>query len=142
LSINSWPAGTPTFVRHQVLAQYIQDTAAKSGVHEDTIFNTEVKRVAKVGSYWKVETSTLNSATGQKTAKIWVGFAYVEQENIHQLNGHRLLTMSLLRQDTTMLQESPTYLVWRNGSRHGRREYSTPRVIETQKGLKIRYILL
>ena len=74
LSINSWPTGTLPFVRHNVLAEYIQDTAAKSGVHESTLYNTEVKKVVKDGNVWRVETSTWDAATRQTSAKTWVGF--------------------------------------------------------------------
>ncbi|RMZ84051.1 hypothetical protein DV737_g1351, partial [Chaetothyriales sp. CBS 132003] len=43
LSINSWKPGTESFVRHNVLAEYIQDTAVKTGVHERIVYNTDVK---------------------------------------------------------------------------------------------------
>jgi hypothetical protein len=74
LSVNKWPAGTTTFVRHNVLADYIQDTAVKTGVHESTLYNTQVKRVVKDGNIWKIETSTWDAATRQPTEKIWVSF--------------------------------------------------------------------
>lgn len=71
--MNKWPAGTPTFVKHNVLAEYIQDTALKTGVHESTLYNTQVKRTSKEGNIWRVETSTWDAATGQTTEKTWVG---------------------------------------------------------------------
>jgi len=58
LSVNKWPAGTTTFVKHHVLAKYIQDTAVKTGVHESTLYNTQVKRVVKDADTWRIETST------------------------------------------------------------------------------------
>lgn len=76
LSINSWPADTPAFVRHNVLASYIQDTAVKTGVHEDTLYNTAVRNVSKAGDTWRLETATWDKTTGKATENVWVGFAH------------------------------------------------------------------
>lgn len=72
LKLNSWPPGTDLFVRHNVLADYIQDTAAKTGVDSITHFNTKVERVSKEHDHWKVRTSTLDTEKLEKTTKDWV----------------------------------------------------------------------
>ncbi len=74
LSVNSWPAGTPAFVKHNVIAEYIQDTSIKTGIHERTLYNTRVKNLSKEGNIWRLETSTWNKTTGKATEKVWVGF--------------------------------------------------------------------
>ncbi|KIW21428.1 hypothetical protein PV08_02008 [Exophiala spinifera] len=71
LSLNNWPADTPAFVRHNVLAHYIQDTAVKTGVHEDTVYDTAVKNVSKAGGTWRLETATWDKTTGKATEKVW-----------------------------------------------------------------------
>jgi cation diffusion facilitator CzcD-associated flavoprotein CzcO len=72
LSINSWPPGTEPIVRHNVLAEYIQDTAAKAGVNEVAQYNTKVERVSKEQGHWKVQTSTLDAGEIEATTKDWV----------------------------------------------------------------------
>lgn len=64
LTLNSWPEGTPDFVNHRIICDYIQDTSRKTGVHFKTIYNTRVERVAKAGQLWKVQSSTLEKARG------------------------------------------------------------------------------
>ncbi|KIW60848.1 hypothetical protein, variant 2 [Exophiala xenobiotica] len=71
LSVNSWPAGTPAFVKHNVIAEYIQDTSIKTGIHERTLYNTRVKNLSKEGNIWRLETSTWNKTTGKATEKVW-----------------------------------------------------------------------
>ncbi|KAH3959815.1 hypothetical protein HBH98_103770 [Parastagonospora nodorum] len=58
-TLNRFPAGTEDFVSHGVLKDYIQNTAIVAGVHESTIYNTEVKKVSKSGNLWTVDTTTL-----------------------------------------------------------------------------------
>ncbi|TVY47036.1 Flavin-containing monooxygenase [Lachnellula occidentalis] len=70
-TLNSWPPGTEQIVRHNVLAEYIQDTAAKTGVEEVTQYNTKVERVEKRGGCWYVQTSTLDADTLEKKTRDW-----------------------------------------------------------------------
>lgn len=50
---------------HKVLADYIQDTAISTGVHEVTQYDTNVESVSKKGESWSVETTTFQTdATG------------------------------------------------------------------------------
>jgi cation diffusion facilitator CzcD-associated flavoprotein CzcO len=72
ITLNSWPLGTEQHVRHNVLAEYIQDTAAKTGVNEVAQFNTKVEHVVKEGDHWKVQTSTLDAGKLEKTSRDWV----------------------------------------------------------------------
>jgi cation diffusion facilitator CzcD-associated flavoprotein CzcO len=60
-TLNRFPAGTEDFVTHAVLKDYIQDTAIKSGVHELTHYDTEVRNISKNGKSWTVNTTTLNN---------------------------------------------------------------------------------
>ncbi|TVY45229.1 Flavin-containing monooxygenase [Lachnellula subtilissima] len=70
-TLNSWPPGTEQIVRHNVLAEYIQDTAAKTGVDGITRYNTRVDRVEKRGDYWEVRTTTLDPDTLEKKTRDW-----------------------------------------------------------------------
>lgn len=75
-TLNAWKAGTEQIVLHDVLAEYIQDTAAKTGVDGITQFNTRVDLVEKVekgqkGRKWHVKTTTVEN--GQTpVVKNWV----------------------------------------------------------------------
>lgn len=71
LTLNSWPPGTEQIVRHNILAEYIQDTAAKTGVNEVAQYNTKVEHVSKERDHWKVQTSTLNPETLIETNRDW-----------------------------------------------------------------------
>ena len=71
-SLNAWPAGTPSFASHSVLAAYIQDTARTTGVADRTLLNTKVVSVAKTdGRVWDVTTATWDAATGTESARAW-----------------------------------------------------------------------
>jgi ACS family pantothenate transporter-like MFS transporter len=58
-TLNPFPVGTEDYVSHSVLKDYIQDTAAKTGVQRITHYDTEVKKLSKVNGKWKVETVSL-----------------------------------------------------------------------------------
>lgn len=58
-TLNPFPPGVEDYVSHSVLKDYIQDTAWKSGVHQITSYDTEVKHITKIGGQWEVESSTL-----------------------------------------------------------------------------------
>ena len=66
-TLNQFPAGTEDFVTHDVLKDYIQDTATKTGVHEIAQYDTEVKNISKEGAKWIVETATLRSDEAGRT---------------------------------------------------------------------------
>lgn len=66
-TLNQFPNGTEDFVSHAVLKDYIQDTAVKTGVHELTQYDTEVKNISKEGAKWIVETATLHSNEDGRT---------------------------------------------------------------------------
>jgi ACS family pantothenate transporter-like MFS transporter len=57
--LNAWPEGTPDFVSHEVLRDYIQDTSRKCGADRVTIYGARVLDVRKVESLWRVTWSTL-----------------------------------------------------------------------------------
>lgn len=58
-TLNTFPPETEDFVTHDVLNDYIQDTAVKTGVHSITRYDTLVKKVEKKNAKWSVETTTL-----------------------------------------------------------------------------------
>jgi cation diffusion facilitator CzcD-associated flavoprotein CzcO len=68
-TLNKFPTGTEDFVSHQVLKDYIQDTAAKMKVDEITQYNTEVKDVTKNGEKWTVKTTSLQLAENGETLR-------------------------------------------------------------------------
>lgn len=64
MSLNSWKRETELYARHSVVAHYIQETAAKTGVDRTILHNTKVESVSKGQSGWKVHTLTWGTATG------------------------------------------------------------------------------
>ncbi|PYI23927.1 pantothenate transporter [Aspergillus violaceofuscus CBS 115571] len=59
VKLNSWPEGTPEFVSHTVMKEYIQDTSRKAGADGVTIYGARVTGVKKDGHKWHVTWSTL-----------------------------------------------------------------------------------
>jgi hypothetical protein len=57
--LNAWPPGTPDYVSHRVLKDYIQDTARKTGVEELTVYGANVSKLEKNGETWNLTYSTL-----------------------------------------------------------------------------------
>jgi hypothetical protein len=81
-TLNRFPAGTEDFVSHQVLGDYIQDTAAKTRVDEITQYDTEVRKVTKTGEKWIVETTRLHTDDNggvSKTNKATVSLSKTSQ---------------------------------------------------------------
>jgi ACS family pantothenate transporter-like MFS transporter len=62
-TLNAFPPGTPDFVSHSVLGAYIQDTAVKTGIHQVTQYDTEVKKLSKRRNEWILEAATLYHPT-------------------------------------------------------------------------------
>ncbi|KAF5861304.1 hypothetical protein ETB97_000420 [Aspergillus alliaceus] len=60
VQLNSWPEGTPDFVNHNVIKDYIQDTSRKANVHDVTIYGARVKDLHKQGEKWEVVWSTIH----------------------------------------------------------------------------------
>ncbi|KAH6683996.1 flavin-binding monooxygenase-like-domain-containing protein [Halenospora varia] len=54
-----WKEGTPDYVKHEVILEYIRDFARENDVERFIQFNTRVEEVAKEGDKWHVKTSTL-----------------------------------------------------------------------------------
>jgi len=75
MKLNQWRLGTAQIVSHKVVAEYIQDTAFKSGVDSCIIYNTRVDHVFKRSNKWYLETITLNTddlGKCKKTNNVWV----------------------------------------------------------------------
>lgn len=60
VKLNAWPEGTPDFVSHRIMKEYIQDTSKKCGVDTVTIYGARVVNARKEGSTWKVSWTTLH----------------------------------------------------------------------------------
>lgn len=54
VKLNAWPEGTPDFVSHDVIRDYIQDTSRKARVDDVTIYGARVKDLRKSGDKWEV----------------------------------------------------------------------------------------
>lgn len=79
VKLNAWPEGTPDFVSHSVMRDYIQDTSQKTGVHGSTIYGARVKNISKQGGSWEVTWSRLEQDDDgvKEQEQIWVGvYAY------------------------------------------------------------------
>ncbi|GKZ29866.1 hypothetical protein AbraIFM66950_006827 [Aspergillus brasiliensis] len=61
VKLNAWPEGTPEFVSHTVMKEYIQDTSKKAGAESVTIYGARVTRVRKVDRKWDVTWATLKT---------------------------------------------------------------------------------
>lgn len=72
MSLNPWRPNTESFVKHGILADYIQDTAAKRGITEKIVFNTKVEHAHKENGIWLVGTRTWDNATEATTERTWV----------------------------------------------------------------------
>ncbi|KAJ5626213.1 Dimethylaniline monooxygenase N-oxide-forming [Penicillium lagena] len=65
-TLNAWPEGTPRYVNHHVLKDYIQDTSRVAGVDAATIYGALVTRVFKNGQKWHVVWSSLHEDSHTK----------------------------------------------------------------------------
>lgn len=66
LRTHDWKPDTPDFVTHDVLATYVQDTAAANDILANISFRTRVNKVEKRGTRWEVSTSKLVEEAGEK----------------------------------------------------------------------------
>lgn len=67
VKLNAWPKGTPEFVSHTVMKEYIQDTSKKAGAESVTIYGARVTRLRKVDRKWDVTWTTLKETTQSGT---------------------------------------------------------------------------
>lgn len=63
-TLHDWPEDTPRYVRHPVVKQYVQETSAKVGADNVTIFGALVTRAWKEGSSWHVNWTLLQEERG------------------------------------------------------------------------------
>lgn len=61
--LNAWPDGTPRYVNHRVIKDYIQDTSKKAGVDDVTNFGSLVTRVHKDVGKWHLHWTLLHEDT-------------------------------------------------------------------------------
>lgn len=72
MTLNSWKPGTAQNSKHNVLAEYIQDTSSKAGVDDVTLYNTKVEHLSKAHGKWNIQTSFLDVGNSMITTKDWV----------------------------------------------------------------------
>ncbi|KAJ5097914.1 hypothetical protein N7532_004915 [Penicillium argentinense] len=53
-TLSAWPEGTPPYVNHGVLKDYIQGTSRKAGVEDVTVYGALVTKAYKEGHQWHV----------------------------------------------------------------------------------------
>lgn len=112
MKLNEWRPGTAQVVNHKILAEYIQDTASKSGVDSCTLYNTRVEHAFKQASKWYLETSTLNTNEMGKcknTNDIWARQALNLSIEVGLIEIRNSTLLSLL-QVIIMPAEYPIYL--------------------------------
>ncbi|EYE98611.1 putative FAD dependent oxidoreductase [Aspergillus ruber CBS 135680] len=86
VKLNAWPEGTPDFVSHSVMQEYIQDTSRKARVHAFTIYGARVKNIAKKGRKWGVTWSRLEQESEgvKEIEQLWVFDAVVVASGHYQ----------------------------------------------------------
>ena len=83
LRTHDWKPDTPDFVTHDVLATYIQDTAAANDILSNISFRTRVNKIEKKEAKWEVSTSKLVEEAGEKEIRNTVhvrAFAHADRE--------------------------------------------------------------
>ncbi|KAG9665595.1 FAD/NAD(P)-binding domain-containing protein, partial [Aureobasidium melanogenum] len=74
LRTHDWKPDTPDFVPHDVLATYIQDTAAANKILSLISFRTRVTKVEKKGEKWEISTAKLIDEDSEKEVRESVQF--------------------------------------------------------------------
>ena len=59
MTCQAWKVGTAEFVTHNIIADYIQDSAVANSVVDSISFNTRVNHVRKVDATWEVNIAQL-----------------------------------------------------------------------------------
>lgn len=82
LRTNKWQPGTEEFVSHNILAEYIQDTARQTDIESQIKFGTRVDAVDKVGSHWTIRSSKLAHVEGSSHPVVSTEVLADECENV------------------------------------------------------------
>ncbi|KAH0361764.1 FAD/NAD(P)-binding domain-containing protein, partial [Aureobasidium melanogenum] len=69
LRTHDWKPDTPDFVPHDVLATYIQDTAAANNILALISFRTRVTKIEKRGKRWEVSIAKLVDGDGEQEVR-------------------------------------------------------------------------
>ncbi|GES58248.1 pantothenate transporter [Aspergillus terreus] len=64
VKLGPWPEGTPDYVSHTVMKEYIQTISQSTGVEGVTIYGARVTDVYKKGDAWRVHWSVLRDRAG------------------------------------------------------------------------------
>ncbi|KAL5355533.1 hypothetical protein BJX96DRAFT_170761 [Aspergillus floccosus] len=64
VKLGAWPEGTPEFVSHTVMKEYIQTISQSTGVEDATVYGARVTDVYKKGDSWKVHWTVLQDRSG------------------------------------------------------------------------------
>ena len=124
LRTHDWKPDTPDFVTHDVLATYIQDTAAANDILSNISFHTRVNKVEKRGIKWEVSTSRLVEEAGEKEIRNRVQVCALDKDKKEKrvlMNRNRSSMQSSWQVDTTMLQTYLTIPTSRSGKMPSRR---------------------
>ncbi|KAF1953933.1 pantothenate transporter [Byssothecium circinans] len=85
MTLNPFPSGTPDFVSHSVLGEYIRDTARKTDIDELIRYDTEVTNLNKSGDKWVLEAVTLKSGP---SGTVSLATSSLSFDSIVVANGH------------------------------------------------------
>lgn len=64
VKLGPWPEGTPDYVSHTVMKEYIQTISQRTGVEDATIYGARVTDVYKKGDAWRVHWTVLRDRAG------------------------------------------------------------------------------
>ena len=65
-----WNPGTPEFVNHAIIVEYIQSVAKKRDVEKDVLYDTRVEHVWKEEGRWLVRSTTLVETANGRVRKV------------------------------------------------------------------------
>lgn len=65
----AWEPGTPNFVSHRLVKDYIQAAARRSGPQTSYLFSTRVERIWKRESKWQIQSTALTRAANGNMKK-------------------------------------------------------------------------
>lgn len=65
----AWAHGTPDFVNHRLVREYIQAAAQRSGPQTSYLYSTRVERIWKRESKWQLQSTALTRAANGNLKK-------------------------------------------------------------------------
>ena len=65
-----WNPGTPEYVNHAIILEYIQSIAQKRDLEKDVLYNTRVEHILKEDRRWLVRSITLTKTRCETVRKV------------------------------------------------------------------------